>query len=180
MCSLLDERQPQPGGVSLLHAFAAGNEAHIQKVKSYCQGLSRLPTEDTDVRLWSNAHELAWIPIAPSQIRQIRSDGHCLFAAILCSWRYHDSGGKLQADISEIEPKARRYWVKIARKILSGEIAVGDASVSEAAAILLDGTQTAEQYLEFMSQSPPSRQAWGGESELHMLALVWKCQHVQL
>ena len=71
---------------------------------------------------------------------------------------------------------ARGYWVNTARKILSGEITVGDASVSEATAILLDGTQTAEQYLEFMSQSPPSRQAWGGESELHMLALVRKCR----
>ena len=160
----------------LLLAVAAGNEAHIQKVKSYCQGLSTLHTVDTDVRLWSNAHGLAWIPIAPVQIRQIRSDGHCLFAAIVCSLRYHDSGRKLPVDISEIGPKARRYWVEIARQILSGEITVGDASVSEATAILLDGTQTAEQYLELMSQSPPSRESWGGESELHMMAKFWKCR----
>ena len=43
-------------------------------------------------------------------------------------------------------------------------------------AILLDGTQTAEQYLELMSQRPPSRESWGGESELHIMAMVWKCR----
>ena len=56
------------------------------------------------------------------------------------------------------------------------EVAVGDASVSDAKAILLDGAQTAEQYLELMSQNPPSRESWGGESELHMMANLWKCR----
>ena len=53
---------------------------------------------------------------------------------------------------------------------------MGDASVSDAKAILLDGTQTAEQYLELMSQSPPSRESCGGESELHFLAIHWQCR----
>ena len=53
---------------------------------------------------------------------------------------------------------------------------VGDASVPDAKAILLDGTQTAEQYLELMSQSPPSQESWGGESELHIMAILWKCR----
>ena len=42
--------------------------------------------------------------------------------------------------------------------------------------MLLDGTQTAEQYVELMSQSPPSPASWGGESELHMMAILWKCR----
>ena len=53
---------------------------------------------------------------------------------------------------------------------------MGDASVSDAKAILLDGAQTAEQYLQLMPQSPPSPESWGGESELHMMAILWKCR----
>ena len=64
----------------------------------------------------------------------------------------------------------------MARRILRGEVAVGDASASDAKAILLDGAQTAKQYLELMSQSPPSPESWGGESELHMMAMLWKCR----
>ena len=159
----------------LLVAVAAGNEADIQKAKSYCKGLSRLDTVDTDVRQWSNAHGRAWIPIPPSQIRLIRPDGHCLFAAIFCS-SYLSAGRKLQAGVFDTGPRARQAWIKTARKILLEEVAVGDASVPDAKAILLDGTQTAEQYLELMSQSPPSRESWGGESELHMMAILWKCR----
>ena len=53
---------------------------------------------------------------------------------------------------------------------------MGDASVADAKAILLDGAQTAKQYLELMSQSPPSPESWGGESELHMMSILWKCR----
>ena len=52
----------------------------------------------------------------------------------------------------------------------------GDTSVPDARAILLDGTQTAEQYVELMSQSPPSRATWGGESELYVMAAIMKCR----
>ena len=57
-----------------------------------------------------------------------------------------------------------------------GEVALGDASVPDAKTILLDGEQTAEQYLELMSQSEPRPESWGGESELHAMAILWKCR----
>ena len=73
-----------------------------------------------------------------------------------------------------VGPMAREHWVKTARRILVEEVAVRDASGRDAKAILLEGTQTAEEYLKLMSQSPPSPASWGGESELYMMAMLWK------
>ena len=42
-------------------------------------------------------------------------------------------------------------------------------------AILLDGEQTIEKYLELISQGQHSRESWGGESELHAMVILWKC-----
>ena len=153
----------------LLLACAAGDEADIQEAKSYCKRLSRLHTVDTDVRQWSNSHGRAWIPIQPSQRRRIRSDGHCLFAAILCS-RIVQKRGELPPDFYDLGPRARQCYTDLARKILGG------ASAPDAKAILLEGTQTPEQYLELMCQSPPSQESWGGEAELHVMAMFWKCR----
>ena len=69
----------------LLFAFAVGDETEIRKAKAFCKRLSRLPAVDTDVQEWENAHGRAWIPIQDTQIRRIRGDGHCLFAAIYAS-----------------------------------------------------------------------------------------------
>ena len=40
----------------------------------------------------------------------------------------------------------------------------------------MDGGQTAEAYLERMSQSQPRRESWGGEAELHVMARLWRCR----
>ena len=33
-----------------------------------------------------------------------------------------------------------------------------------------------EQYLAHMSQENPEPEAWGGERELHVLAMLWECR----
>ena len=53
---------------------------------------------------------------------------------------------------------------------------VRDPSVLDARTILLDGEQTAEEYLRLMSQPHPSPESWGGESELHAMARLWGCR----
>ena len=157
----------------LLSACANGSEEDIQKAKLYCNKLSR--HADKDVREWPNAHGVAWIPIKSEQIHRIRPDGHCLFAAMYSS-RTLSSGKQLPADTSCVGPMARGHWVKTARRILVEEVAVRDASGRDAKAILLEGTQTAEEYLKLMSQSPPSPASWGGESELYMMAIIYECR----
>ena len=66
----------------LLMAFATGSEDDIKKAKAFCWGLSRMKSRASDAHEWANAHERPWIPIADTQVSRIRSDGHCLFAAI--------------------------------------------------------------------------------------------------
>ena len=41
---------------------------------------------------------------------------------------------------------------------------------------MLDGPQTAEEYLALMYQNDPRPEAWGGERELHALATFWGCR----
>ena len=85
--------------------------------------------------------------------------------------RYSTWGNKLPADLAEIGPQARVQYVEKVQKLFKkGEA----SSVLDARTILLDGTQTAEQYMELMSQSPPSRETWGGESELYVMAIQWR------
>ena len=106
---------------------------------------------------------------------QIPADGHCLFAAIYCS-RFLSLGRKLPNDISSAGPVARALWVKTARQILVEADAVRDPSVLDTRTILLDGEQTAEEYLKLMSEPRPRRESWGGESELHAMARLWGCR----
>ena len=42
--------------------------------------------------------------------------------------------------------------------------------------ILLEEGQTPEDYLALMSTENPGREAWGGEGELYLLALRYKCR----
>ena len=78
----------------------------------------------------------------------------------------------------DIGQKCRELWVELARKILLEEAgtASGPARDLSARDILLDGGQTAEEYLELMAQKDPGPEAWGGERELHMLATRWGCR----
>ncbi len=66
----------------------------------------------------------------------------------------------------------------MARNILleEADIASGAAQDLSARYILLDGEQTAEEYLELMDQENPGPEAWGGERELHVLATHWGCR----
>ena len=106
----------------------------------------------------------------------MRGDGNCLFAAIYFS--------KLRAKFpparfgTDFGPKARALWIKSASKILlEGDgTAFGPTSGISVRDILLDGGQTAEEYLALMSQNNPGPEAWGGERELHVLATLWHCR----
>ena len=104
----------------------------------------------------------------------MQPDGHCLFAAIHCA-RLSESE-PLPANLPDVGPMARRRWVELAHRLLWEGVAEKGASVPEARAILLDGTLTVAQYLELMSKNSQNRESWGGESELHMMAILWKCR----
>ena len=157
-------------------AIMAGDEADIRKARAICEGLSRLRVIDTNVQQWANAHEMAWIPIRATQITKIRPDGHCLFAAMYVSKGLSEGRPLRAADILNMGPTARQHWVDRARSILTKAADVRDPSVLDARTILLDGEQTAEEYLRLMSQKQPSRESWGGESELHVMARLWGCR----
>ena len=105
----------------LLAAIATGSDEDIKKAKAFCQGLSRVKEADANPREWASVHEQAWIPVADMQISRIRGDGHCLFAAIYCSWT-RSLGRDLPEMFGGIGLAARALWVRIARKVLSGEM----------------------------------------------------------
>ena len=83
--------------------------------------------------------------------------------------------------LSNVGQQARTCWIKLAQKILSQRDRTGSGRAPvinpvEAREVLLEGTQTVEEYLALMSQENPGPEAWGGESELHVLATMWKCR----
>ena len=93
-------------------------------------------------------------------------------------WRWSLSVRDLPATFGDIGPRARALWIRSARKILlEGDgTASGPTSGINARDILLDGGQTAEEYLALMSQNNPRPTAWGGERELHVLTTLWRCR----
>ena len=61
--------------------------------------------------------------------------------------------------------------------LLEGDgTASGPTSGINARGIMLDGGETAEEYLALMSQNSPRPDAWGGERELHVLATLYNCR----
>ena len=100
-----------------LVAIALGRGDDIKKANAFSNKLSLIKQLDTNAHRWANTEGRPWIPIADTQISRIRSDGHCLFAAIDCS-RFRSLGRDLPAAVGDIGPRARALWIRSARKIL--------------------------------------------------------------
>ena len=156
LCRLLDERRPRCRAVPPFSGRCGWERRGHQERQCILQQIVIF----TDVHQLVNTQRHAWTPNADTQITRICSDGNCLFVAIYCSI-FRSRGRDLPETLGDIGLNAKAFWIRSARNILLE----GDGTASRptsginARDIMLDGGETADDYLALMSQNSPRPEA---------------------